>query len=396
MKRFWRSLISLVLATTGLSATTTSANVPEIAINAVIFPIYKPDFDSPDLCSQSSVTVARNDQKDLAEYDVIEVRLYSGQSTLGGYVTGNSKTITRDIYTNLPQNRVNIPISLCVRDISVQYIKGDINELEVRVTYKKDFSIQVGSISTMVKVLPKTPEAIAIEKVISECDFSSKKEWNAVIEQTKPNIKKGKPVTLTGTFFRSGIPAPNDTLRLYQDFETDPKRGTVRLLSTSSTDANGVFKFTFVPKSKNGIYTVTFQARTAPIGPIHGPFDSGSFIVSVDCKNSCNYRLGGSIVDWIPKYSQTCLSAYAEYDLNFASSAGSSLMYGDNNNRIPFLYRKVFVGSKGKKSYFDEIKAEFGGYSGSGSSSSGGLKRCWVSGYTTKSGKSVSGYWRSC
>ena len=390
--------MAFAVAMSGSTAPVSGVEIPQIPINAVIFPIYKPDFDSPGGCSKSSITVSRNDQKDFADYDIIEVGLYAPQNTLGVPISSATKNIVRDSYTNLPISKVSLPISLCVKDLTGPYVKGEITEVEVRVTYKKDFRFEVGKFSTRLTLLNKTPEAAAIEKMLDECDFTSKEGWNAVIVQSKSNVPKGKPVTLSGTFFRSGIPAPNDVLRIYQDFETDPKRGNVKLLATSTTDKDGVFKFTFIPKSKIGTYTVTFQARTEPIGPVHGPFDPGSFIVDIECKSSCNYKVGGSIVDWIPKHTNTCLSAYENYETNFVENASASFMYGDDDNRIPFLFRKVFVGSKGKKSYFDEIEAEYGGYSSSsaGSSSGSGAKRCWVSGYTTKTGKRVSGYWRSC
>jgi len=370
------------------------ANVQQIPINAVIYPLYKPDFDSPGLCSTSAVIVSRSDgQAFSGEGDRIEIEVKAKESTLGGYLTSASKNITRDIYTNLDATSVNVPVSICMRNITGPYISGDISEVEVVITYKKGFTIVVGQFSAKVKLLSKTSEAQAIEKFVKDCNFQSKPDWLAPIEQSKKDVPKGKSITLAGTFFRKGIPSPGDTLRIYEGFDTDPTRGNVKLIATSTTDQNGVFKFSFVPKSKNEIYTVTFQARTAPLGPLAGPFDSGSFIVNVDCGKNCNYR--PSITDWIPKHSNTCIESFNQYDLNFASKADSSLMYPNRDGRIPFLYRKVFPGSASKKSYFNESEADYGGYS-SKSSGSGSGGRCYVSGYTTKTGKRVSGYYRSC
>lgn len=370
-----------------------SANVQQIPINAVIYPIYKPDFDSPGLCSRSSVTVSRNDGQPFSvQGDIIEIKLRAKESMLS-FLTYAQKIITKDIYTNLEVTSVSVPIQLCVRDITGKYISGEINEVDVLITYKKGFTIVVGEFSAKVTLLAKTPEAQAIEKLIKDCSFESKPNWLATIEQTEKNVSKGKPITLAGTFFRSGIPSPGDTLRIYQDFNSDPTRGNVRLLATSQTDSNGVFSFTFVPKSKNGIYTVTFQARTSPLGPLSGPFESGSFNVFVDCGAKCNYK--PSINDWIPKHSDTCITAFAEYDVNFASKSDLGLMYPNSDGRIPFLYRKVFQGSASKKSYFNSSAADSGGYSSKSSSSKSG-GRCYVSGYTTKTGKRVSGYYRDC
>ena len=371
-----------------------NANVQQIPINAVIYPLYKPDFDSPGLCSQSSVTVSRNDGQPFSgEGDRIEIEVKAKESTLGGYLTSSSKMITKDIYTNLEATSVSVPISLCMRNITGQYISGEISEVDIVIVYKKGYTIAVGGFSAKVKLLAKTPEAQAIEKLIKDCNFQSKPDWVAPIVQSKKDVQKGKPVTLAGTFFRNGIPSPGDTLRIYEEFNTDPTRGNVKLLATSTTDQNGVFSFTFIPKSKNGIYTVTFQARTTPLGPLAGPFDSGSFIVSVDCKSTCNYR--PSITDWIPKHSDTCIDAFQKYDLNFASRSDTGLMYPNRDGRIPFLYKKVFPGSASKNSYFNESEASYGGYSSKSSGSSSG-GRCYVSGYTTKTGKRVSGYYRSC
>jgi hypothetical protein len=372
-----------------------SANNPQIPINAVIYPIYKPDFDSPGLCSQSSVTVSRNDGLPFSgNGDRIEIQLKAKESSLLSSLTSASKSIIQDIYTNLEVTSVSVPISLCVRDISGPYVTGEITEIEVVIVYKKGYTIIAGGFSAKVKLLPKTPEAQAIEKLIKDCNFQFKPNWLAPIVQVKKDVPKGKPVTLAGTFFRNGIPSPGDTLRIYEDFNTDPTRGNVKLLSESKTDQNGVFSFTFVPKSKNGIFTVTFQARTSPLGPLSGPFESGSFIVSVDCKTNCNYR--PSITDWVLAHSDTCLSAFQKYDVDFASRSDSSLMYPNREGRIPFLFKKVFPGSSNKKSYFNASEADYGGYSSSTSSSGSGTKRCYVSGYTTKTGKRVSGYWRSC
>jgi hypothetical protein len=396
MRKFASLILSLsAMLFSILTPIEAQADTPQIPINAIIYPIYKPDFDSPGLCSQSSITVARSDgQAFSSDGDKIEIELRAKESSLLGYISSASKIITRDIYTNLQATSVSIPISLCVRNITGQYITGEISEIEVVVVYKKDYSIIVGKFSTKVKLLPKTPEAQAIEKLIKDCNFQSKPNWLAPINQVSKDVPVGKPITLGGTFFRNGIPSPGDTLRIYEDFNTDPTRGNVKLLAESKTDQNGVFNFTFVPKSKNGIYTVAFQARTSPLGPLSGPFDSGSFIVDVDCKKTCNYR--PSISDWIPKHSDTCLSAFQQYDLTFASKTDSSLMYPNRDGRIPFLFRKLFTGSTGKKSYFNESEANYGGYSSNSSSSGSGVKRCYVSGYTTKTGKRVSGYWRNC
>ena len=89
-----------------------------------------------------------------------------------------------------------------------------------------------------------------------------------------------------------------------------------------------------------------------------------------------------------------------EYSLNLENSI--SINFSDNKNLIAWIGRKVFKGSKNKVVFNTIYESEVADFTerdarNIGKAGSSGVKgRCYVSGYTTKTGKRVSGYYRSC
>jgi len=183
------------------------------------------------------------------------------------------------------------------------------------------------------------------------------------------------------------------------------------VLGTSVTDKEGVFTFKFKFSIRKGYiaesYTIVPERRLDQIGFIHGPIDATFGFFNIFCTNGiCSFKPGFMDKDFIPTFQEPCLTAFKAYDQVFgaaAAAAGSvSVNFTDNKNLIAWIGRKVFKGSKNKVVFNSIYESESADYSerdsrNIGKKGSSGVKgRCYVSGYTTKTGKRVSGYYRSC
>jgi hypothetical protein len=370
---------------------------------------------TPGTCSTSSFKVSRTDNVAFASGDQVIATFYAyypeDKKRSQFSVTSSSVNISGDVFTEKMPSKVGGSYRLCVKDWQSGSFRPDFSALYIEVVYKMDYgSITAGKYVTTIPILPKDAEALAIEKIDKECPFNNYTE-NIVPTVSPATFKNGETITWTGTYFYQGIPVPNHQMTIYDGNQGNPRTGKVKILGTSITDKEGVFSFKFKFSIAKGYfakgYTIVADRRVDQIGFIHGPIDSTFSFVNIMCdKGVCSYKPGFMDSDFIPTFQENCLAAFKAYDQVYGSSAAAAgavaVNFTDNKNLIAWIGRKVFKGSKNKVVFNTIYESESADYTErdarniSKGGSSGVKGRCYVSGYTTKTGKRVSGYYRSC
>ena len=414
-RRFTIWLTATAVIASLLVETQSAVAVDSIPITATFSKIYRPDLATPGTCSGSSFQVSRTDNVEFASGDLIEASFYAyypeDKMRSQFSVTSTSELISQDVFTNKMPSKIGESYQLCVKDWQNSSFRSNFSALYVEVTYKMNYgSVTAGKFVATIPILPKDAEALAIEKIEKDCPFNNYTS-NIVPEVTPATFKNGATITWTGTYFHQGIPVPNHKMTMYAGVEGDPRMGKVKVLGTSVTDKEGVFTFKFKFSIRKGYiaesYTIVPERRLDQIGFIHGPIDATFGFFNIFCtKGICSFKPGFMDKDFIPTFPEPCLTAFKAYDQVFgaaAAAAGSvSVNFTDNKNLIAWIGRKVFKGSKNKVVFNSIYESESADYSerdsrNIGKNGSSGVKgRCYVSGYTTKTGKRVSGYYRSC
>ncbi len=384
--------------------------VETIPLEVSFSKVYKPDLATPKTCSTGSLSISRKDKVPFASGEKFTVTLYAyypedkKRSTMP--VTYAWPEIGKNLVTGKYEKSIAAQYELCLDAWQKDYFRPNFNALYVDIQYTMNYgSAKAGSFAATIPILPKDAEASAVEKLMSDCDFSSFED-GPVIEVNPMKLKSGTNVTISGTYFISGVPAPNQPITLTQ--EVLSKNDSMRKIALGSTVTkfDGSFSFKFKFNSYNDLmafFHISRDTRTVPIGFLHPPFKSIYDGFSFWCeKGSCEFTPGGHYTDVIPEFSPSCLASFKEYDDFFGIASGVGVNFADDKNRIAWLGRKVFPGSKYKVSYTahwiskDDAPEMRDSRKSSTASASGSGGRCYVSGYTTKSGKRVSGYFRRC
>lgn len=409
------AIACLAFLSSGLIGAPFASAVDSIPINGTFSKIYRPDLLSPETCSTGSYQIWRNDNQEFSFGDDVDVTFYAyypeDKKRSSMSVTSGVDEILPDAFTGKLPDKVGGSYRLCAKDWQGTFFRPNFSSLYVEVVYKMNYGSTIaGKFTSIIPILPKDAEALAIEKVKKDCPFENYTE-NIVPEVSPATFKNGATITWSGTYFYHGIPVPNHKMTIYEGSSGNPKTAKVKVLGTSITDKEGAFTFKFkfsIPKGDVvRDYTIVAERRVEQIGFIHGPIRSTFEFFDVFCtKGVCSFKPGFMPNDFIPVFQDSCLSAFKAYDDAFgsaAAAAGIAVNFTDDKNRIAWLGKKVFKGSKYKVAFntiYESEAADFLerdsrnlGKGGSGGSLKG---RCWVNGYTTKSGKSVSGYYRSC
>lgn len=384
--------------------------VETIPLEASFSKVYKPDLASPKACSTGSLTISRKDKLPFASGEKLTVTIYAyypedkKRSTMP--VTYAWPEIGTNLVTGKYENTIAAQYELCLSSWQKDYFRPNFNALYVDIQYTMNFgSTKAGSFIATIPILPKDAEASAIEKIMTDCDFSSFED-GPVIEANPMKVKSGAYVTISGTYFISGVPAPYQSIVFTQ--EVMSKNDQMRKISLGSTVTkfDGSFSFKFKFNSYNDVmafFHISRDTRTVRLGFLHPPFkslyDGFSFVCE---KGVCEFWPGGHYTDVIPEFSPACLASFKAYDDIFGIGAGAAVNFGEDKNRIAWLGKKVFPGSKYKVPYTAHWISKDDGpelrdtRKASAATSSGTGGRCYVSGYTTKTGKRVSGYFRRC
>lgn len=415
--RLKTTMILLVLAAL-LSPTLviSSANaIDSIPLEAKFSNIYRPDLASPNTCSTGSIQVWRKDNQEFSMGDDIVANIYAyypeDKKRSQAWITLSTFDINQDVFTEQMPKKVGGSYNLCVKDWQSREFRSNFSALYIEIVYTMNFgTTQAGRFTATLPILKKDAEAQAIEDVSKDCPFNNFTH-NFVSEVRPQTFKPGSMITLSGTYFYQGIPVPNHQITLFKGNQGNPKRGKVHILGTSVTDAEGVYTFKFKFQIPKGDvvqdYTLFADRRLDQIGFIHGPIDAAFTFLDIFCeKGKCAYKVGFSEDDFIPEFPQECLNSFKAFDEVFGASAAASnavdFNFSDDRNLIAWIGRKVFNGSKNKISFRTIYDAEVVDFQerdarNFGKNGKVNLKgRCWVNGYTTRTGKRVSGYFRSC
>lgn len=408
-------LASLIVST--LSSVQPSNAVEQIPLSAEFSKVYKPDLSSPKSCTKGSLAIWRQDGAAFQSSDTLEVDIYA-------YYPEDKKRSSMPVTYSFPkveylfesgnlESRAGSQYEICVDAWQKTNFRPNFSALYFDIQYKMNYgSTNAGRFTATIPILPKDNEAKTIEKVQEDCPFTNFED-NAVVTVSPTTFKSGKNITVQGTYFIRGVPAPNQPLDLQERIVSSLGTSKVVAHGKTVTDSQGLFsfKFKFVQRDDDPMpfFQIVRKLRTAQIGFILGPFEPSSASIAFDCdKGKCKYTPGGTYTDFIPEFSPQCLSTFKSYDDVFGSAAaagaGGAVNFTDDKNRIAWLGRKIFPGSKNKVPYAatwiskeaDYPQRDARNIGKAGSSGSGGVKRCYVNGYTTKTGKRVSGYFRSC
>lgn len=361
---------------------------------AQVQPMFSPDPQDSFSCPSTQIDLTRADGKpfndgdrfkvevQLSYNDPIAVQLdiwsivddpYLGAFTVRSREQASLTTIT-------------MPFGLCKSSVTGPRVENPpVKKLKVRITPENGFP-RLAPLIFDLDLIPWGEEAWLVEQVREYCAERGPRapfDSNLVVAQTKRATKLGNEIKVVGTLFRAGVPSPNDSLTLYATKAKSPNyRGP--LLATTTTNSSGAFEFRFPMQKadKYGLvsYSVEAPQRTAPIGPILGPFDPFAFTLVFNMKKKG--LLEPSLTNWIPQQSDSCYKAYVSYSTYIGSRPHA--FNDDRNPLLVYAAKQAFLGSTGKKSYTDSAtwRAATGG-------------RCYVS-WWERNGVRVSGYTYSC
>lgn len=353
-------------------------------------------------CTYTSIELGELAPGNIAAGDVFKVETsledgaYAINSALQldgqrGLRTVSNTETRRDI------TQIALRVQLCPQDIQNVIPRF----LRVKVSRESDGEYIEGKISVLDS---SNPLGSSIENSKINCGIglysaggNARFDNNAVIEQNQAQSTASGYSVLKGTLFRSGLVAANQTIEVLKK-----KAGSYELLQTLKTDSTGQFtlKFNF-PKSQVGtfhhVYLVA-QESASGAGLLNEAFSAVEVEISLKwLSKGLTYVAGLS--DWVPAQTSGC------------DTSLSQLSQAEDDERHPvawFVAKKIYYGMKNKTQKSTQQNTSTSGrqlipsspsssnWSSSSSGSISGVRKCYVRGYTTRTGKRVSGYYRSC
>lgn len=297
-------------------------------------------------------------------------------------------------------SQIALKVQLCSQDVQ----SFQPRYLKVRITKAADLK----SIEGQIKVL--TNEAAlgnAIENAKYYCgvgrygqqgtgSFSN----NLTIEQTAIQKGANDSGVIRGTLFRNGLVAAN------QKFQISVKRGSsFAIIARGQTDAEGQFVFR-VRQSKTSIgskQVLYFFAEESATGAglVNEPFAAVEIPIEFAWTTKGLVYQKSAATDWVPVQNADCggslgsLSSFAEDERHPIAWYIAKKTYYGMKNKTTRSYTAPRVASSPVVNGPRRVPSYGSSYNNSSGSISIG-KKCYVRGYTTKSGKRVSGYYRSC
>ncbi len=378
-----------------------TASISKDGLQVKVYPVYAPDIKNDKDCTEGSIGVSRIDGLAFSKRDAFTVESFSSEGGAGA--TPHLQNGIRDldgfpsyartkivlIYPfakELPKT-VALNFDVCSFDFTSWGIYKVPTKLDVTVRYFKDLTSVAAEITVPVQIYPRDAEATLISELRKACGQNWTRKsftYNMTVEQSGSPKKNGDSVRIAGTLFRHGFPSPNDEIGLFLESKglSAPREFVMKVV----TDEKGQFEFKFPivrqKNSKTTEYVIVAYNRAEPIGPISGPFDEMAYSVIFQWGPTAKYYQDFS--DWVPGHTKACKERIDSYS-NLVSTGQAKIFSDDRNRLLWFTAKSVYYGFKGKQSYSSTSQW---------SSKSGG--RCYVSGYTTSSGKRVSGYYRKC
>lgn len=382
----------------------------DASVNSTLSSIIEP---LPNTCEEGELATVRADALGFAQGDNVNVKVFNA----------NNSELTLSLVTKSAlagEKSINLKVRVCQSDPSYLGVSQD---YRLVMTYSDSPGYFVQSQEYKFRLISRVEVAnfskFAIDTARSKCDFDQQSVQNTYV-QSGTTRKSGDKMTIKGTFYRAGLVAPNDTLKLVRVINSSNSK----VIATTTTDKDGKYSFTFnaltFPKAL--LYQIEAPERKSDLGAIPGPFPAKSWTVFIDCDKGCKIN-ENSTRDTAPvnTYSEDCLQRLAFYALVMKQSdeENSRLMRQiilypilsnitrsrtETNSKIASAAAEAAAADAIAQSSKNQPGAAAGSTtnksspsaSNSAPSRSSGGGRCYVRGYTTKKGKSVSGYYRSC
>lgn len=425
-----RLLAVLVLVTLSLSGVTPASAALRLQLGAN--PITLPDRDNLGDCSYTTLSVKRSDKKAFGSLSslTLETSIEAGEIALNSALQRTNEVGKLTIFgePSLPKT-THLAVRLCTLELP----EFDPTFLWAHVTLDNSKGDKIAYAKIKIPIVQPTGVTSSAKSLMSECKIGPDYEGfgtNFVLEVTKLQLIYdyyterliGASVSLQGTMIREGLLADKEKVTIVPS-------GQTRALTSTTTDSKGQFKLSFNVSrsgfSSNGdSVSIRVGSKLRQIGDQRIIQASASEWISFDWLLYPGISsLPGS--SWTPVLTEDCLNANAVFAGNKDDkNRGRHLLYAaalklwgtskakssenpkntESNRFSPNksgaykenmtskkTYSKSFSGSSGSSS---DSRVNGGTSSGGGSGINSG--RCWVNGYTTKTGKRVSGYFRRC
>lgn len=371
----------------------------DASVNSTLSSIIEP---LPRTCEEGELATVRADGLSFSRGDNVKVNIFNA----------NNSELTLSLVTKSAmagEKFINVKVRICQSDPAYM---GASQDYRLVMTYSDSPGYFVQSQEYKFRLISRTEVAtfskFAIDAARAKCNFDQQSVQNTYV-QSGTTRKAGDKMTIKGTFYRAGLLAPNDTLKLVRVVNSTSSK----VIATTTTDKDGKYSFTFsaLTSPKALLYQIEAPERRTDLGVLPGPFPEKKWTVFIDCDKGCKIN-ENSVRDIAPinTYSEACLESLAFYNLVITQS-------DDENSR---LMRKVILypvlsnitrsrtetnskiaSAAAEAAAADAIAQSSNNKSGpsasnSAPSRSGSGGRCYVNGYTTKKGKRIGGYWRSC
>ena len=402
----------LVMPAKPLPATTLVPTVlpgVDASVNSALTSIIEPRANT---CEDGELSVVRGDGAEFALGDSVKAVIFNDQ---GAELSLSNATKS----AQAGDKDITLKVRICQSDRA--YVGVD-KDYRLLMTYSDSPGYFVQTQEFIFKLISRIEVAnfykFAEDGARRNCAFDQQSIQNSFI-QSGTTRKVGEKMTIKGTLYRSGFASPGDVIRLIKVVNSSSSK----VLSSTKTDREGNYSFTFPVESfpKALFYRISAPERTTDLGPVPGPFPAKEWDVFIDCNKGCKIReLGTAQPEPVLEFAETCLNNLSFYNQVLSQS-------DDENSRLlrkviiyPLIFKILKSRSEtnaiaaqkaaesnaaaaaatnassrsGTPSSSSASKVGSSGSSSASSGSSGG--RCYVRGYTTKKGKRVSGYYRSC
>lgn len=411
MKKLLGLVFAFVLVFSGITPASAA-----LKINLGTNPITLPDRTNPEDCSYTTVSVKRSDKKAFGNGSslTIDTSIEEGEASPNQalQVTGERGLFTIRTAYATPKT-VHLAVRLCTSELP----EHDPSYLWAFVQLKNSNGVKIAASKVKIPIKAPTATTIAAKNFISQCAFNPDSPTfgtNFVVQVTKLQLIYdyyterliGAAVELKGTLIRRGLLGDKEKISIIPSGET-------KAIKTTTTDAKGQFKISFNAASSgimsNGdSFGISVGSKVRQVGDQRIIEPGASDWISFDWLLTPGIsKLPKS--NWTPEFSQDCVDAYANFaDNKDDKNRGRHVLYSAamklwgttqaSKSASPSTTSTSSMAPNSSAIYKEKVsdtksyKKSFTAGGGGG----GGVGKCYVSGYVTRSGKRVSGYWRSC
>lgn len=384
--------MALVLATQSFPGVASS--VADVGIQLVVnaAPMFAPDLNNPRDCSWAPLQVRRADGKPFQETETLTVKTRETgtirqQWTYVDYRRDDWDDrfwVYKDSLTGQLPKSVNLNVQLCTVDLR-DIDSGVPPFLQTTVTLGENVMEPFASTTLDIPVLPRTKEAAAAEMATAKCGLpdngrsAPRFRVNLVIESVTVRHRPTSHASIKAVLLRHGLAAPNELLSLRLQ-RISVRGSSGKEVASVRTNSKGEFSIS-LPRL-GPTYYLYAPSRWTAIPPMPGPF-AGINLTLYTSNFGEPFTVWVS-EDWIPLQPRACQMALNSYVQARASVPATIFDAHLHSGSLYTLIRRAAANRKRPtSSSYDQWKFDHWG-------------RCFVNGYTTRKGKHVSSYWRSC